>query len=231
MRVDPTGALDTDYYDAETGEHLEHVEDGIDEAIAINKIVYSALKEDGNLSNANSKEVGGISLGSNTDFEMIAATLYAEAGFIKPNSAESAGIYDVLENRSDVSGKSATEVIKAGGIYGYGSTDYKIALAKGKGYKAKDYSIARHNAARIGAMVGIGNKNSSIDFSQGGYFWDAAVLLDNPTIYPNNYFNLMGHGTTVGTASKNITFSYTTRVGATQFMKYNSTIYPKKTWP
>jgi len=230
-RVDPTGALDTDFYDAETGEHLEHVDDGIDEAIAINNIIYSALKEDGELTNETAKTVGGLSLGSNTDFEMVAATLYAEAGYIDPNSAESAGIYDVLENRSEVSGKSATELIKAGGIYGYGSKDYNIAIAKGEGYNAGQYSPSRHNVARKGAMLGIGNSNSVIDFSEGGYFWDASIYLENPTTYSNNFFNKLGHGTTVGSTSKNITFSYTTKIGATQFMKYNTSTYPNKTWP
>jgi hypothetical protein len=230
-KIDPLGNLETDYYDKNTGEHLERVDDGIDEAVGIDKNVFDALKSDNSLTNRNAKQVGGKSLGTNTDFEKISATLYAEAGYINPNSAESAGIYDVLENRSAVSGKTPLQIIEGGGIYGYGSKDYKIALAKGEGYVAKDYSVSRHNAARKGAMLGIVNANSSIDFSQGAYFWDASVYLDKPSSYKSNYFNKMGHGTHIGTVSKNITFSYTTRVGATQFMKYNPSLYPKKTWP
>ncbi len=229
--IDPFGLLETDYYDAETGEHLEHVDDGIDEAIAIRRNVYDALKEDGNLTNADSKAVGGQSLGKNSDFEMIAATLYAEAGYVNPNSEESAAIYDVLENRSDESDKEVTDLIKESGVYGYGSKDYKIAKAKGKGYKKGQYSESRHNAARKGAMMGILTNNSSFDYSQGAYFWDASRYLNNPLTYKSNFFNQYGHGNTVGTLSKNITFSYTTKIGATQFMKYNPKIHPNKTWP
>ena len=231
LNVDPNGALDTDYYDKDTGEHFEHIDDGIDEAVAIDKNVYKALKEEGELKNTTSKTVGGISLGTNTDFEMIVATLYAEAGYKYPEDAESAAIYDVLENRSNVSDKTECELIKAGGIYGYGSKDYKIALSKGNGYEKSEYSLSRHNTARKGAMLGIANANSILDFSQGAYFWDASVYLENPTKHKTNFFNKIGHGTTVGTSSKNITFSYTTKIGATQFMKYNYKLYPKKIWP
>jgi hypothetical protein len=228
--TDPTGWLLTDYYD-ENGIHLLHVNDGIDEAIVMNRMVFNALNEDDQLSNMLAKKLGGVSLGTNTDFEMIVATLYAEAGYINPVSAESAAIYDVMENRSNVFGKSVPDIIKGGGIYGYGSTDYNIALAKGEGYDANKYNLSRHNTARIGAMLGTVNPNNRLDFSQGAYFWDASVYLDYPQKYPNNYFNQEGHNTTIGTLSNRITFSYTTKVGATQFMKYNPTVFPNKTWP
>jgi hypothetical protein len=221
-------ALMTDFYDMETGEHLTHIDDNIDEAIAIDRNVYEALNEEGDLSNETAKECGGVSLGTNTDFEKIAATLYAEAGYINPNSKESAAIYNVLSNRSQISGKPIMDLLKKG-VYGYGSKDYKIALAKGTGYKKEDYSASRHNTARKGAIIGI--INNSMDYSQGAYFLDASVYLNNPTIYLDNYFNKQGHGTTIGTKSNQIYFSYTTTVGATQFMIYNPAIFPKKNWP
>ena len=228
--VDPNGMLITDYYDNITGEHLEHVDDGIDEAIAINSIVYDALKSEGKLTNQDAKALGGISLGTNTDFEMIAATLYAEAS-IKNSAVECAAIYDVIENRSNVSGKSVNEIIKSTGIYGYGSKNYNIALSEGNGYNSNEYSSARHNAARKGAMMGILNPNSKLDYSQGAYFWEGSIYLKNPIKYNNNFFNKLGHGTTIGLSSNKITFSYTTKIGDTQFMKYNQDLYPKKTWP
>ena len=225
--IDPTGKSLTDYYNIETGEHLMHVDDDIDEAIAMDRTVYNMLNEEGALSNATAKLCGGISLGTDTNFEIITATLYAEAGYINPNSQESAAIYSVLENRSKTSGKPITDLLKQG-IYGYGSTDYNIALSKGKGYAEQDYSSSRHNAARRGAILGMAN---SMDYSEGAYFWDASVFLDNPTKYSNNYFNKRGHGTTVGTSTNQINFSYTTKVRSTQFMKYNPTSFPNKTWP
>jgi len=175
---DPNGMLITDYYDIKTGEHLEHIDDGIDEAIAINSIVYNALKSDGNLTNQNAKDLGGISLGGNTDFEMIAATLYAEAS-IKNSAEECAAIYDVIENRSNVSGKSINEIIKSTGIYGYGSKNYNIALSEGKGYNANEYSTSRHNAARKGAMMGILNPNNKLDYSQGAYYWQGSDFANH----------------------------------------------------
>jgi len=229
--TDPTGMLETDYYDSETGAHLEHVEDGIDEAVAISKSSYESMKGDGHLTNSFSKTVGGVSLGSNTNFEKISATLYGEAGYINPNSSESAAIYDVLENRANHKSKTAMQIIEGGGIYGYGSTDYNIALAKGVGYDKEKYSLSRHNAARKGAMLGIANSNSVLDFSNGAYFWDASIYLDSPSSYKSNFFNKVGHGTFKGTNSKKITFSYTIKLGVTQFMKYNPSVYPKKTWP
>jgi hypothetical protein len=228
--IDPNGEEITDYYDIKTGEHLEHIDDGIDEAIAINSIVYDALKSEGNLTNQNAKDLGGISLGENTDFEVIAATLYAEAS-TKNSAEECAAIYDVIENRSNASGKSINEIIKSTGIYGYGSKNYNIALSEGKGYSANEYSTSRHNAARKGAMMGILNPNNKLDYSQGAYFWEGSIYLENPTKYNTNFFNKLGHGTTIGSSSNKNTFSYTTKIGGTQFMKYNQDLYPKKTWP
>ena len=216
----------TSFYDVNTGEHLKDIQNGIDEAVAIEGRFADLLNEKTTYTEI--KQLGGITLGGNTVFEMIAATLYAEAGYKTPNSTESAAIYDVIENRSKVRNNTIMEIIKRGDIYGYGSRDYKIALAKGKGYEKKDYNVLRHNSARIGAILGI---TTSTDYSQGSYFWEATIYIDNPTKYPNNYFNKEGHGTTVGTRSKQITFFYTTRIGETQFMKYNPDIYPNKTWP
>ncbi|HPZ36487.1 MAG TPA: hypothetical protein PKU81_02475 [Bacteroidales bacterium] len=178
MLVDPNGMLITDYYDIKISEHLEHIDDGIDEAIAINSIVY-----------------------------------------------------DVLENRSNVSEKSINEIIKSTGIYGYDSQNYNIALSEGKGYNANEYNTSRHNTARKGAMMGILNPNNKLDYSQGAYFEEGSIYLENSTKYNTNFFNKLGHGTTIGSYRNKNTFSYTTKIGGTPFMKYNQDLYPKKTWP
>ncbi|HPU46235.1 MAG TPA: RHS repeat-associated core domain-containing protein [Bacteroidales bacterium] len=140
-------------------------------------------------------------------------------------------VYDVLENRSNVSEKSINEINKSTAIYGYGSKNYNIALSEGKGYNANEYSISRHNAARKGAMMGMLNRNNKLDYSQGAYLGEDSIYLENPTKYNTNFFNKLGHGTTIGSSSNKNTFSYTTEIGGTQFMKYNQDLYPKKTWP
>jgi len=75
--VDPNGEELTDFYDIATGEHLKHLEDGIDEAIAIHRIVYNAYVEEGTLDE--NKDKIGYSLGKNSDFVDLAGTIYAES--------------------------------------------------------------------------------------------------------------------------------------------------------
>ncbi|MDI6833489.1 MAG: hypothetical protein QMD02_06570, partial [Bacteroidales bacterium] len=176
--VDPNGMLITDYYDIKIGEHTEHLDDGINEAIAINSIVY-----------------------------------------------------DVLENRSNVSEKSINEINKSTAIYGYGSQNYNIALSEGKGYNANEYSISRHNTARKGAIMGMLNPNNKLDYNKGAYLGEGSIYLGNSTKYNINFLNKLGHGSAIRSSSNKNTFSYTTKIGGTQFMKYNQDLYPKKTWP
>ena len=67
--IDPTGmGVETDYYDKQTGEHIKHVDDGIDEAVAIDRSAFNSMEEQGILSNQTSKIWGGESLGTQTEF-------------------------------------------------------------------------------------------------------------------------------------------------------------------
>ncbi len=43
--VDPNGEETTDFYDIATGEHLQHIDDGIDEAIAVHRIAAESDKK------------------------------------------------------------------------------------------------------------------------------------------------------------------------------------------
>ena len=67
--VDPDGEELTDFYDISTGAHLKHVDDGIDEAIAIDANVFKACEDDNDMEFAKSL---GVSLGSNTEFVSLA---------------------------------------------------------------------------------------------------------------------------------------------------------------
>jgi RHS repeat-associated protein len=180
------------------------------------------------------QDAGGLLPRQNTDlhnlqigeFAEMAATLYGEAGFINPMPTEAAGIYDVMENRSRIDGRTPLQLMGAGGIYGHSGTDYNAALANPAGTADN-----RLNSARVGLVLGLVSSNDVLDYSDGAYFWDGAVYLNNPATYPNNFFNKEGHGTFVGTSSNLITFSHVKQIGATIFMKYNQGLYPNKTWP
>lgn len=167
---------------------------------------------------------------SKTDFDLISATIYGEAGYESPDPLESAAIFDVLSNRRavDTRHRSIVQLIQAGGIYGYTGSDYPIALAEGEGYKVDEYSATRHNSARVGVILGM---TGTTDYSGGSYFWDAAVFLNNPRTYSTNFFNEVGNGGFIGTISQRITFDHVKQVGATIFMKYNSKVRPNSTWP
>lgn len=226
--ADPSGA-DGDYYNTD-GEHLGN--DGIDD-----DKVYVVDESNAYVVPTNDDTYAAFGSGvteldmTHTDFEIVAATLYAEMGYRNPNADEAAGIYDVLENRSTNStsgeGMSIVELIQDGGIYGYQPNDSDSDYSKALAEEGKGYSSSKHKKAKEGLIKGA---TSSQDYSGGAYFWEGTAFLENPQKYKSNFFNKVGHGTTKGSKTKNITFEYTATVGATTFMKYNSKLHPKKTW-
>ena len=155
--VDPDGNELTDFYDAATGEHLKHVDDGIDEAIAIDRTVFNALEDD-NVSTSVEKEFG-VSLGRNSDFVALAGTLYAESTPRESSFEEMAGIGSVIRNRAIADGISPIDVISGGGIYGYNHRDKIYDLKANK---------SKVNLAYKAAMLTLCTKT---DYSDGGYFW------------------------------------------------------------
>jgi len=213
------GEVLTDIYDKNTGAKLMHIDDNIDQAIAMSFNQFELFLMVGQINNYGAN-VAGISLGTNTDFELISNTLYEEAGYRSPLAEESAAIYDVLENRANIRNKSVVDIIKTTGVYGYSAS-----------LRETTYDANRLKTARLGAIMGITTPNNVEDYSRGSYFWDGSVYLENPKTYPTNFFNRRGHGDFVGTDSKSITFSYTKKIGATQFMNYNKSIYPNKVYP
>ena len=164
--VDPIGLSPTDYIDIKTGEHLEHVEDGIDEAIAIDKTVYQSLKDEGNLGNDIAKSVGGYSLGSYTDFNVLASGIYGEMDWIGPPVfEEAAAFYNTLENRATSNNTSPLfELKKKDQVYGYDpdnpKSNYNYALNR----VTNKYNVERLNTAFKAVMIG---KLTETDYSNG----------------------------------------------------------------
>ena len=157
--VDPDGEELTDFYDISTGAHLKHVDDGIDEAIAIDANVFKACEDDNDMEFAKSL---GVSLGSNTEFVSLAGTLYAESTAEASSLEEMAAIGSVIRNRANADNSSYLDVISSGinRIYGYdkrGKINHKLA------------NPDKVNLAYKAAMLTI--KATETDYSNGAYFW------------------------------------------------------------
>jgi len=176
MLIDPNGMFSTDLYDIDSGEHLEHIDDGIDEAIAINKITYNALKDDGKLSNNDAKEVGGVSLGSNNDYEDMASIIYAESS---GGLEESIGIINTLENRAENQGNTLNDQLSSDTPYGVYGVNNKSAYSDEKGSAANN----KRNNVRKAIMIAL---YSNDDYSNGAFFWDGTDLPSN------NHYNSWG---------------------------------------
>ena len=157
MYVDPSGEELTDFYDIATGEHLGHVDDGNDEAIAITRLAFNSLKEE----NASTSEIieQGYSLGSNSEFVALAGTLYAESTPGKISFEEMAAIGSVIRNRANANNCSLIDIASGGGIYGYNKRD-KINNPNANQKKV--------NLAYKAAMITLGTKT---DYSDGAYYW------------------------------------------------------------
>ena len=174
--VDPDGRDLTDFYDSSTGKHLKHVDDGIDEAISVNRAVFNACEED-NETTAFEKSLGA-SLGNNSDFVALAGTLYAESTPRESSFEELAGIGSVIRNRAAADGLSPIEVASGGEIYGYN--------ARGK------INDPRANPNKVGlaykaAMLTL---CTNTDYSDGAYFWQGNDFrVKNSPAYNEYYKN------------------------------------------
>ena len=172
--VDPDGRELTDFYDISTGEHLKHVEDGVDEAVAINRAVFNACEED-NASTSFEKSLG-VSLGSNSDFVALAGTLYAESTPRESSFEEMAGIGSVIRNRAIADGRSPIDVASGGGIYGY---NHRNKIKNPRANKSKV------NLAFKAAMLTL---RTNTDYSNGAYFWQGNDFCINSTPANNEYY-------------------------------------------
>ncbi len=172
--VDPDGKELTDFYDMSTGEHLKHVPDGIDEAVAISRIVFDACEED-NASTSFMKSMG-TSLGRNSEFVALAGTLYAESTPQEASFEEMAGIGSVIRNRAQADNRSPINVASGGGIYGYNRRD-KI--------NNPNASQSKVNLAFKVAMLTL---CTNTDYSNGAYFWQGNDFRVNNSPANNEYY-------------------------------------------
>jgi RHS repeat-associated protein len=156
--VDLDGEELTDFYDISTGAHLKHVDDGIDQAIAIDANVFKACEDDNDIEFAKSL---GVSLGSNTEFVSLAGTLYAESTAEASSLEEMAAIGSVIRNRADADNSSYLDVIssKRYSIYGYAERD-KI-----------NHKLANSNKVNLAYKAAMLTIATETDYSNGAYFW------------------------------------------------------------
>ena len=155
--VDPDGREITDFYDIITGAKLKHVDDGIDEAIAINKFLFEALEKLG--APTSLERIIGSSLGKNSDFVDFAGTLYAESDAKYYSLEEMTGIGSVIKNRACKKNESLTKAASQGGIYGWNNRSLILSPNK---------NVQKTNLAYKAAMLII---LTDIDYSNGAYYW------------------------------------------------------------
>lgn len=116
------------------------------------------------------------------EFRTIVGTVYVEMDKNNYTREEGAGIYDVLENRSNSAGKPVMEIIQEPGqVNGYYDNDRKIIEKFGKGYvDKKDYNSEKMNVATAGVIEGMITKNSVKDYSGGATTWHGRDLSTTP---------------------------------------------------
>ena len=214
--VDPDGEEVTDFYDIATGEHLKHIEDGIDEAIAIHRIVYDAYVAEGTLEE--NKDKIGYSLGKNSDFVDLAGTIYAESDAWDYSLEESAGIESVLRNRAIADNSSLITEASRNGIYGWKKRDAILSpLANQK----------KVDIAYRAAMFAIGG---NFDYSNGGYFWQGRDFGDtesnaNKQFYQDGFrfrssrHDIFGLGNKLSNEPWKYKYESTAAAGRTVFMR------------
>ncbi|MDZ4203489.1 MAG: RHS repeat-associated core domain-containing protein [Bacteroidales bacterium] len=113
-----------------------------------------------------------------SEFKATAGTIYAEGTPWNLSFEEAAGIYSVMRNRADASGKSVYDIAGGGGIYGW-SERGKIDLSGAHQPSVK-------NAYR-GVIEGL---TSSKDYSGGGFYWhgsDFAKTTKGSTAHESYY--------------------------------------------
>ncbi len=213
--VDPNGEELTDFYDISTGEHLLHIEDGIDEAIAVQRNVFDAYNQDGTLY-ANKDKIG-CSLGANSDFVALAGTIYAESDARYYSIKEAAGIGSVIRNRATADNTSLLKESSKGGIYGWSNRNAILTSP----------NTEKVNIAYKAAMLTIGG---DCDYSNGGYFWQGRDFPvsgspANKQFYQSGFlFNSTSHDLfSMGSKSVNTSWEYkyesTAAAGKTVFMR------------
>ena len=171
--IDPTGRDDL-YYD-ENGSYIKTV-------TSESTNVY--------LSNNNIDTL----VGTQSDFEMMAAALYGEA---TNNLDEMQAIGDVIMNRAEFMGTSARNEISASGqVNGYNETS-RAAISNGR-TSNEDSKLNNARNAAITTILG-----TSSGKSNGAYYWDGADITSNShrnwgIHYTDSSHDIYGTGDTTG---------------------------------
>jgi hypothetical protein len=127
------------------------------------------------------------------------AAIYAESSGAL---LESVAIGNVIHNRSNHTGRSIIDIVQHTGIYGYNTNSYNAAYGN---FSNRNQRIKNARVGTINALQG------GRDFSNGAYFWEGDVFLQNS----NNFF----------TSRLNQTppvFIQTAHYGTSTFFKYNN---------
>lgn len=164
-RVDPTGALDGDYYNYDgtylgsdgINDNKVYVVEYVDPETAENGMSASDLlairdRESFTSTDPIAKELPI----THSEFKAIAGTIYAEGA---STYEEAAGIYSVMRNRSEASGKSIYNIARGGGIYGW-SERGKI-----------DNALANQDWVKNAYKAVIDGIQGGKDYSNGAYYW------------------------------------------------------------
>jgi RHS repeat-associated protein len=216
--IDPDGNLETDYYKRD-GSKI-HIEDGIDQAYLVSDETF---EDAGNLQFPVDIKAD---LGSASEFDELAGTVYAEGDATKFSKEEAAGIFDVLENRADALDSTPLEVVRdrSQQVNGYDEKD-KINDPTANPNKVK--------ATRAGVILGMTTPNGEKDYSSGATTWHGRDLKVTPhyknygitfTKESHNILGLKNNPRSHTANGKSYTNKYETTgaAGRTVFMKRTS---------
>ena len=229
-RIDPTGALDGDYYNFDgtylgsdgINDNKVYVVNCIDPETAAKGMSSSDLLYLRDKEHMGSTDPTATLLPiTHSEFKAIAGTIYAEGTPWNLSFEEAAGIYSVMENRANASGTSVYNIASGSGIYGWSERD-KINSAGADPQSVK-------NAYR-GTIAGL---TTSKDYSGGGYYWhgaDFAKPTTGSSAHESFYkvgFNFTNQSHDIwnlgniksGNAGWNYKYQSTGAAGQTTFMK------------
>lgn len=151
-----------------------------------------------------------------SEFVDYVAAVFGETGL---NQEEANAISDVIENRSNYTGRSISDIVANTGIYGYNPTN--IAITNNKLDKNDNGKMLMARTAVIHSLT------SSNDVSGGSYFWEGLTFIEptSPNYDSSNWFVRKGWGVTPGTDDgKTISYNEVKRINGTVFMINNPSI-------
>ena len=218
--VDPTGLLETEFVDIETGGRT-NIDDGKDQVIAGTTATIEAMKNsyktdrDQYNSSLESLESSEANLNMTSgEFSKLVESVYDESsgGF-----GETMGIVNVLQNRAKQQGTSFMDQVSAESPYGVYGT-----LRRGR-YGTEEGALADNKRATVNSAVAIGLILST-DITNGAMFWDGTDIQINShykqwgLTFSSPTHNLWGQKNTTGNHQLISTAAY----GKTIFSKFQN---------